>query len=434
MTLRLAYYADDFTGATDALEQLEKAGVRTRLFIEPPSRESLAKTPEVEAIGVAGRTRSLPTTEIDAVVRPALRALRDLGVANVHYKVCSTFDSSPETGSIGRVIDVGADELNRQFVPLVVGAPSLGRWCVFGNLFASYGIGANTPAFRLDRHPAMSRHPVTPADESDLRLHLEKQTNKRVALIDIRTVDRGPQAVVAAVERACRETASPIVLFDCLTEQNVTTIGAVLERFASPVSPLFSVGSSVIEAALASQWNLPTRRHDQPLPRGKLLIMAGSCSPITATQIDVAVQAGFALVTIDARSIERGDTSAIRNAAADTLTALDESPGVIVSSQGIDRNGLQLSAERLGTAFATIYDRVIEASELSLSLVAGGDTSSYAARSLGIESLSYHAPLSPGAPICRAHSANHLVDGSYLVFKGGQVGRPDFFASLLRQP
>ena len=28
----------------------------------------------------------------------------------------------------------------------------------------------------------MSRHPVTPADESDLRLHLGRQTNKRIAL------------------------------------------------------------------------------------------------------------------------------------------------------------------------------------------------------------------------------------------------------------
>ncbi len=47
------------------------------------------------------------------------------------------------------------------------------------------GIGSNGKIFRLDRHPSMSKHPVTPADESDLRLHLSKQTSKKTGLIDI---------------------------------------------------------------------------------------------------------------------------------------------------------------------------------------------------------------------------------------------------------
>src|SRR5438067_10399171 len=75
------------------------------------------------------------------------------------------------------------DAFASRFVPLVVGAPSLGRYCVFGNLFAR--CGAESEPFRLDRHPSMSRHPITPMDEADLRLHLAKQTNKSIALFDI---------------------------------------------------------------------------------------------------------------------------------------------------------------------------------------------------------------------------------------------------------
>ncbi|MGO8249179.1 hypothetical protein ACC809_36725, partial [Rhizobium johnstonii] len=37
-----------------------------------------------------------------------------------------------------------------------------------GNLFAAY----QGRIFRIDRHPVMSRHPVTPMDEADLAVHL----------------------------------------------------------------------------------------------------------------------------------------------------------------------------------------------------------------------------------------------------------------------
>jgi uncharacterized protein YgbK (DUF1537 family) len=432
VTLRLVYYADDFTGATDALEQLENAGVRTRLFMEPPSRKTLVATPEIEAIGVAGRTRSLPTAEIDAEVRPALRVLRELGASHVHYKVCSTFDSSSEVGSIGRVIDIASEEFAGPFIPLVVGAPGLGRWCVFGNLFASYGIGADTPAYRLDRHPSMSRHPVTPADEADLRVHLAKQTSKRIALVDIRTIDRGPQLVLAAVERACRDDAAEIVLFDCLSSENVATIGAALEHYSDTKRPRFSVGSSVIETALASQWSLPTRVAGPSSPRGPVLVLAGSCSPVTATQIDEAKQAGFSIVRLDARRLITGDRSAVDKAATQAVEALASASGVIVSSQGSANRDIELPADRLGAALAEVYRRVRDSSPLGLTVIAGGDTSSYAARSLRIESLSYHSQLTPGAPICRATSTDPLVDGGCFVFKGGQVGRPDLFASLIQ--
>src|SRR6266852_1986404 len=131
--------------------------------------------------------RSLTPNAMERELRPALKQLRALGVRHVHYKVCSTFDSSPAIGSIGRVIDMASEIFGGRFVPLLAGAPVLGRYCVFGNLFAR--LGQEGEAFRLDRHPSMSRHPVTPADESDLRLHLARQTSKKIGLFDILKID-----------------------------------------------------------------------------------------------------------------------------------------------------------------------------------------------------------------------------------------------------
>ena len=98
-----------------------------------------------------------------------------------HYKICSTYDSSPEIGSIGFATDLAYQYFPSQYIPLIVGAPFLNRFTVFGNLFARI----NGITFRLDRHPTMSRHPVTPMDESDLRIHLAKQTDRKIKLFDL---------------------------------------------------------------------------------------------------------------------------------------------------------------------------------------------------------------------------------------------------------
>src|SRR6185436_11748345 len=137
--LLLCFYGDDFTGSTASLEALAQAGASPVLFLKLPTPEQLARYAHARAIGVAGMTRSMMPDAMEAILRPALNALQNLGAPHVHYKVCSTFDSSPKIGSIGRVIDVAVEIFKGPFVPLLVAAPALGRYCLFGNLFAQLG-------------------------------------------------------------------------------------------------------------------------------------------------------------------------------------------------------------------------------------------------------------------------------------------------------
>ena len=65
----------------------------------------------------------------------------------------------------------------------MIGAPNLGRYQIFGNLFARSGL--DTEPFRLDRHPTMRQHPITPMAEADVRQHLALQTNVNVGLVDV---------------------------------------------------------------------------------------------------------------------------------------------------------------------------------------------------------------------------------------------------------
>ena len=57
--LLLSFYGDDFTGSTDALEQLALGGIRAALFVQVPSAAQLRRYSDLRAVGVAGMTRAL---------------------------------------------------------------------------------------------------------------------------------------------------------------------------------------------------------------------------------------------------------------------------------------------------------------------------------------------------------------------------------------
>jgi uncharacterized protein YgbK (DUF1537 family) len=85
--MRLAFYGDDFTGSTDALEVLSFAGLRCALFLQVPSAALLEALGPFDAVGVAGHSRAMSPEEMDEQLPPVLAALAQLPVPLVHYKV-----------------------------------------------------------------------------------------------------------------------------------------------------------------------------------------------------------------------------------------------------------------------------------------------------------------------------------------------------------
>jgi uncharacterized protein YgbK (DUF1537 family) len=425
----LAFYGDDFTGSTDALEFISNAGATVMLFIKPPTAAQLASYPSLDVIGVAGATRSMSPLEMESELLSAFSQLKSTRAKHIHYKVCSTFDSSPTTGSIGRAIDTAQKIFPGKPVPVLGGMPALGRYCVFGNLFAKMGIGSNGGIYRLDRHPSMMNHPVTPANESDLILHLQKQTNKKGSLIDIIQQTKPVQQWLSSTQ-----TDHDFVLLDALHEEDLLKIGDWLEQQAQQQSPLFSVGSSGIELALGKHWNSTgklqqVKEWPDPGIADPLLVVSGSCSPVTAAQISFAAQSGFQLIELNASAaIDNSiDLNGIIHQVNDHLR---ERKHVLVHTG--TRQSKNLSSQALGSTLGQIAKATAEAGLTKRIIIAGGDTSSYAARAMEIDAVSMIAPLVSGAPLCRAYSANKSIDGLEINFKGGQVGAADYFALCVR--
>lgn len=430
--LSIAYYGDDFTGSTDALEFLSRAGLNTILFFEVPSVEKLQQYPQLQAIGIAGRTRALGVEAMQKELAPAFEALAQLPLKHVHYKVCSTFDSSPAIGNIGLVLELGLAQFKNQWTPILVAAPSLGRYVVFGNLFARMGIGSDGQIYRLDRHPSMSKHPVTPADEADLRLHLGRQTSVEIGLLDILQVEANNLAKAHTEQVSAGKKA---LFIDAINEDHLLTIGEFLEEKAQEQSNiLFSIGSSGIEMALGSYWNqqgvFSPKNTWQPLAKvDALLVISGSCSPVTSAQIAWAKQHNFIEIIIDAPLIAQEELSEniLQSYINQAISYIEDGKSVMIHTQGGSQESTPLSSEKLGTALGLIAKKVIESTHLTRLLIAGGDTSSYAARALEIEALEMIAPVVKGAPLCQVYSNNEAINGLEVNVKGGQVGAANYF-------
>ena len=92
-----------------------------------------------------------------------------------------------------------------------------------------------------------------------------------------------------------------------------------------------------------------------------------------------------------------------------------------------DKQTSNLSSEKLGTSLGTIAKAAAQQSLVKRIIIAGGDTSSYAARAMEIDAVEMIAPFGYGAPLCKAISANKSINGLEVNFKGGQVGSESYF-------
>ncbi|MCD0503853.1 four-carbon acid sugar kinase family protein [Bordetella petrii] len=424
---RLAYYGDDFTGATDALATATRNGLRSLLFFGVPTAAQRERAGPLDCLGIAGATRAMAPDAMRAVLRPAAQFFQSLGPRVVHYKVCSTFDSAAQVGNIA----VAMQELGqsvRQPLPVIVGGqPSLGRYCVFAQLYAA----ADGEVHRIDRHPTMSRHPVTPMHEADLRRHFAQLGAGRVDSIDYRTCALGPAAIDERM-RALQAEGADAVLFDVARQDDLGAIGAVLAQ-AAQHEPLLAVGASSVIEALGSQWgNAAAAPADiYPAASGPVLLLAGSLSPVTARQVQAAVS--YRKVRLDPQRLA-GDDDAYRAAmAAELAQALRGGEHVLAwidNAQGERTQGVHSHA--LARAGGRLLDAVLRQQRVHRLGVAGGDSSSLAMQALDAWGLSHLARIEPGVALCRLHSDVPALDGMEVMLKGGQMGSVDLFERLLR--
>ncbi|MBV9299682.1 MAG: four-carbon acid sugar kinase family protein [Verrucomicrobia bacterium] len=434
--LKLTWYGDDFTGSTDVMETLALAGLRAVLFLVPPETELLqARFSDVQALGVAGISRALPTDQLAGELEPVFAALARIGAPLFHYKMCSTFDSAPEVGSIGRTIELALRHFPARWVPLVVGAPRLRRFVAFANLFAGFG----PEVFRLDRHPTMRAHPVTPMREADLRLHLAQQTAMPIRHVDLTSFGQHFRERVNQARWTTGGVTPSIVLFDTCTEEHLEQVGELLWN---ETGRQFVVGSSGVEHGLVSYLQrrgvLPPHKPAITVPEAdRVLVVSGSAAPQTAAQIQHAQEKGFVTLPIAVENLlgragGKAELERLETAAEERLKA--GRSVVVYSARGPVEGSLIGKDPQLRTLLGAwqgdLLARLIRRTDLRRVCVAGGDTSGMVSRQLGIRALEVAIPIAPGAPLCRVHADEPTLHGLEIALKGGQNGGTAYFEQV----
>jgi 3-oxoisoapionate kinase len=420
--MSLGFFADDLTGASDVLARAHRHGLDAALVLNPA-----AGLPDADVVGIAGTARSLAGDALDAEVRAGLAALADrAGLEVVLYKVCSTFDSSPTTGSIGRGIELLAEAfVGHGPVPVAPAQPDFGRYTAFSNHFGRSGDAVH----RLDRHPVMAHHPSTPMHEADLRRVLAEQLTGAPDLpaVHLPAHADGSFAGRWAEERAGR---GPAFVVDATTEEDMDRVAAALLDDPGP-GPALVVGSGGVMAALA-------RRQGRSSPvspsgaaaTGPVLVVSASASTVTGDQIADAVEHGWCEVDVPLR----GDDGAWVTRVIDGLRRGEHVVAHTVRGPHDDRlrNG-PIPARTLGERLAKAVRPAVAGGHTRDVVVCGGDTSGHALAALGVRELRVTDQFVPVGPICRTDDDTVLA-GCRLVLKGGQVGPVDMFRRFADGP
>jgi uncharacterized protein YgbK (DUF1537 family) len=422
MTLALGCIADDYTGASDLANTLTRQGLRTVQTIGVPSDD--LKLPDVDAVVVSLKSRSIEAGLAVSRSRDAEKWLRGRGARHVLFKICSTFDST-DKGNIGPVMDALRADSGDAIVLVTPAFPETGRTVYQGNLFVG--------AVPLNESP-LKDHPLNPMHDSNLVRVLARQSKTKVGLVELAALSRGADAVRARLtDLAGRGIGAAII--DAVFDRDLETIGAVA------LDHRLSVGASGIGLGLAralvasgkARSSGPNAVTGLPVG-GPAACLAGSCSQATLGQIASAERA-MPVLHLDPDRVVAGKDEA-RRAVAWAAERINSGPVLIASSSTPEevaalqsRHGRDAAGHAIEQAMADIAEGLVLSGVHRL-VVAGGETSGAVVDRLGIPGFLVGEEIAAGVPVLRAVGARN--GEMLLALKSGNFGGPEFFSDALK--
>lgn len=420
MPLLLGTIADDYTGASDLANTLMKNGLRTIQTIGIP--DPFLALPDVDAVVVSLKIRSVAAAEAVAAATQADHWLRERGAGHVMYKICSTFDST-DAGNIGPVTDALNDAAGGGVTLVTPAFPETGRTVYLGNLF----VGAQP----LNESP-LKDHPLNPMHDANLVRVMARQSRGTVGLVDLKTIAAGPEAVKAALDTLHTQGFTAAIA-DAVFEKDLETLGAVaLQTRASTGAS--GLGLGLARALVRSGRVSPRPEADAIGPvDGLAAIIAGSCSKATLQQLDAA-ERSMPVLRLDPEKLLAGPEE-ISNAISWAGERIEAGPIVIAASATPDvvsqlqsRYGRDASGHAIEDATATIAAELVARGVRRL-VVAGGETSGAVVDRLAIPAFLIGPEIAPGVPVLR--SVGNAQGDMLLALKSGNFGGEDFFAAAL---
>jgi uncharacterized protein YgbK (DUF1537 family) len=416
--LKLGCIADDFTGATDLANNLVRAGMRVVQTIGVTDEP----IPDVDVVVVALKTRTIAPSAAVAQSLEALEWLLAQGCSQIYFKVCSTFDSTPD-GNIGPVAEALLRRLGSDFCVVTPAFPENARTVYKGHLFVGD---------RLLSESGMQNHPLTPMTDANLVRVMQAQSEGKVVLLDHSYVRQGSAAIGERADQL-RADGARFAIVDAIDNADLYALGQAIADM-----PLIVAGSGVAIGLPQNHGIQPSAQAALlPPAKGAQAVVSGSCSVATNKQV-----ADFLARGLPAQAIDPFDIAAGKDVVGETLAwasrHLGNAPILIYTSATPDvvqrvQEGLGASdaGSMVEQALAAIAQGLV-ARGVGQLVVAGGETSGACVQALGVRQMQIGAQIDPGVPWCHARAA--ACDAHvHLALKSGNFGALDFFTKAFEK-
>lgn len=402
----LGCIADDFTGASDAASFLVKGGMSVQLYNGIPENASDLKP--VQAIVIALKSRTQETLQAVADTKHAAQFLLDQGITHLYFKYCSTFDSTPQ-GNIGPVCDALLEQMKAPYSLLCPSLPVNGRTVSNGRLFVN-----GTP---LDESP-MKDHPLTPMWDSRISELMRPQSHYSCQILPRNASWHKP------------EYTEPFYLIpDYETDEDGEKIAKTFGHL-----PFLSGGSGLLKPL--AEYLLSGSGTSRQIPAtavpGKALLIAGSCSKMTLSQIAWYQAQNMPSLRMDPLALLNG-TQTPEQIWEFIETHTDEQHAVLVYSSDTPemvRRSQELGREKIASMLEQLSARLAEKAVehgFTRIICAGGETSGAITKGLHFSSYEIGESIAPGVPVM----IPALRPDIRLVLKSGNFGQEDFFGRAL---
>lgn len=402
----LGCIADDFTGASDAASFLVNGGMSVQLYNGIPENASDLKP--VQAIVIALKSRTQETLQAVADSKHAAQFLLDQGITHLYFKYCSTFDSTPQ-GNIGPVCDALLEQMKAPYSLLCPSLPVNGRTVSNGRLFVN-----GTP---LDESP-MKDHPLTPMWDSRISELMRPQSHYSCQILPRNASWHKP------------EYTEPFYLIpDYETDEDGEKIAKTFGHL-----PFLSGGSGLLKPL--AEYLLSGSGTSRQIPAtavpGKALLIAGSCSKMTLSQIAWYQAQNMPSLRMDPLALLNG-TQTPEQIWEFIETHTDEQHAVLVYSSDTPemvRRSQELGREKIASMLEQLSARLAEKAVehgFTRIICAGGETSGAITKGLHFSSYEIGESIAPGVPVM----IPALRPDIRLVLKSGNFGQEDFFGRAL---
>ena len=412
--------ADDLTGAADTGVQFCPFYDNTVLISYLQLSDAVAPA-SGSAVALYTNSRALDMPTAHKRLRSVARRLSELKPFWLYKKIDSCLRGNP-----GAETEALIDELAYKASFIAPAFPEMGRTTVNG-IHLIHGI----PVGQTE----ISRDPVTPVTESDLRTVIKNQCRYSVGHIPLNLLEEEDTALGDEIERQIREGIRHIV-FDTTCRQHLDRIARLIFASSHRILPVGSAGLAAgFGGLLSSGPGLKTYDH-RSFEGGNHLLVCGTNSEVTRRQIktlaaaypheEIALDRGI-LADAPPRDAFLNCASLVRSklSAKHVVVTMESPPHPAGSARLLHP---QQTAQSLIAGLGRFLAAVLTEIRPGLLFLTGGDTADAVITSAGAQGIRILNEVVTG--MVQGTLIGGPLDGLPVVTKAGAFGRDDMLVVL----